>query len=90
MALTKPDETVYVIGTHEYPDTQIYAHRRFQFVASIDQALSESSLASAYCIVRGDELAQFAAQSTANVEEVFRFERAKKDSVIIFAKKAGA
>lgn len=76
-------EPIFVMGKREYPDTQLYSHRRFVFADSIDDALKRSGERTAYCVARTKELEKLTRDAKAKFKEVFHFDRSGHDNVLI-------
>lgn len=76
-------EPIFVLGNREYPDTQLYSHRRFVFADSIDEALNRSRERTAYCVTRTKELEELTRDAKAKFKEVFHFDRSGHDNVLI-------
>ena len=82
-ALVPEGQRLYVLGQHEYPDTQIYSRRCFQFVESIDAALARCGADRACAILRADEVEELTAGAGASYAVVFEFELADKRNLFI-------
>lgn len=88
-AMVPEDQRLYVLGKHEFPDTQIYSQRQFVFVPSIDAALTLSGGDFAFVVVEADELEELTEGAVAVYAKVYEFERADSLNLIIRVRPAG-